>query len=174
MKRTKMTYMSLAFLTLAALSCSPPGVSSAEPPGFPDLNNFTEVPADSYVAAGSRGMTFIGFSTSEGVNCGFSNPETPNGQNQLIHCTGPLPGLQDVPATGSGPCDTGVVSQVAITHSKGSCTDARPTRKILNPGQKITQGMVTCAVGNGPLIACIDRFGSERGFVLQPSGSFVF
>ncbi len=171
----KSAYTPLTFLVLAALtpSVSTP-IALAEPPGFPDLNTFVEVPASQYVTAGSRGMTFIGFSTAEGINCGFSNPDSPDGQNQLIHCAGPLPGLQDVPATGSGPCETGVASQVAITHSKGSCADVKPTRKILGPGQKITHGMVTCAVGNGPLVACIDRFGPERGFVLQPSGSFVF
>ena len=89
---------------------------------------------------------------------------------------GNLPGLQDVPLHGenSGSCDFGTVNQCGISHIKGACKDANPERKILNPGQKVSYGNVACAVGDGPLIACIERVGPERGFVLQPSGSFVF
>lgn len=174
MKRTKKIYVSLAALTLAALACSSPGISSAEPAGFPDLNSFAEVPTGPYVVAGSRGLSSISFSTADGINCNFGNPPNPNGQNQLVTCDGPLPGLQDVPSTGSGACDIGSVNQYSIGHFKKDCKDSKPTHKLLNQGQKISYGNVTCAVGDGPLIACIERVSPERGFVLQPPGSFVF
>lgn len=163
-----------AFAVAAILSCSS-NVASAEPPGFPDLGAFAEVSTDSYIVMGSRGMKSINFSTSEGVNCGFSAPPNPNGNNQLISCDGPLPGLQDIPieGSGSGQCDVGTVNTLAIAHYKGAC-DSRPNRKILNPGQKVSYGNVTCAVGSDKLIACIERVGAGRGFVLQSSGSFVF
>ncbi|BBZ12529.1 hypothetical protein MBRA_27240 [Mycobacterium branderi] len=43
----------------------------------------------------------------------------------------------------------------------------------LNAGQKIETGDVTCAVGANQLLACIDP-SRDKGFVLQPSGSWVF
>ncbi|RIS79395.1 hypothetical protein D2E44_20810 [Mycobacteroides abscessus] len=91
-----------------------------------------------------------------------------------MSCWGPLPGLQNVPATGSGPCDTGSVNQFGIGHVKKDCQNHKPSTKVLNPGQKISYGNVTCAVGGDSLLACIERVSPERGFVLQPSGSFVF
>lgn len=174
--KTRVSYASAAFLALAISACSQSNIASAEPPGFPDLNGFSEAPAASYTMGWDRGSKTIGFSTANGVDCNFGAPKNPNGDNQEISCWGPLPGLQDVPVHGgdSGPCDFGTVNQRGIAHTKGACKDASPGRKILNPGQKVSYGNVTCAAGDDGLIACIERVSPERGFVLQPSGSFVF
>ncbi|MDO3069572.1 hypothetical protein [Mycobacteroides abscessus] len=177
--RKTFAYSSATVLAVAALiACAPPDRAAAEPPGFPDLNAYSEVSVDQYVSAAGRGMTSVFFSTTEGVNCGFGHPANPDGRNQLIQCWGPLPGLQDIAAEGSGPCDTGTVNQFgakyAIGHVKGACKDNRPTSKVLSPGQKVSYGNVTCGVGDGGSVACIERVNPERGFVLQPSGSFAF
>lgn len=47
------------------------------------------------------------------------------------------------------------------------------TTPLLNVGQKITTAGITCAVGGDRLTACIDPL-LNRGFVLQPSGSWTF
>ncbi|AWG64694.1 Uncharacterised protein [Mycobacteroides abscessus subsp. bolletii] len=170
-----LAYPAATVLAAAALmACSPPDKATAEPPGFPDLNTYAEVPVDQYVSPVGRGMTSVFFSTSEGVNCGFAHPANPNGQNQQIQCWGPLPGLQNIAAEGSGPCDTGTVNMYGIGHRKSECKDNKPTSKILSPGQKVSYGNVTCGVGDGGSVACIERVNPERGFVLQPSGSFSF
>ncbi|CPX56774.1 Uncharacterised protein [Mycobacteroides abscessus subsp. massiliense] len=170
----KKEHVALAGLAVALLTSCSSTVALADPPGFPDLNAFAEVPAADYTQSWGRGAPTVNFSTAEGIDCGFTAPKTLDGQNQLIHCDGPLPGLQDVTAKGSGPCDSGSVNQFDISHTKGACADVKPHRKVLGPGQKVSYGNVTCAVGGGGLIACIERVNPERGFVLQPSGSFVF
>ncbi|CPS09521.1 Uncharacterised protein [Mycobacteroides abscessus subsp. bolletii] len=160
-------------------ACQHTTTAAAEPPGFPDLNTYAQVSVDSYVQAASRGASAIGFSTAEGVSCSMSHPPHPGGQNQLISCWGPLPGLQDIHAIGSGPCDTGLVSKYGdntygISHKKEECKKYPPSSKLLNPGQKISYGDQTCGVGDSGSVACIDRSVGENGFVLQPSGSFSF
>jgi hypothetical protein len=47
------------------------------------------------------------------------------------------------------------------------------TSPLLNVGQKITKADITCVVGADRLTACIDPI-LNRGFVLQPSGSWTF
>ncbi|WP_309224189.1 hypothetical protein [Mycobacteroides sp. CBMA 326] len=161
-------------IALSALVVLPPNVATAEPAGFPDLNTFADVPAQAYIQKWPRSAPTVSFSTEEGINCGFGAPETPNEDNQFAFCDGPLPGLQNVPARGSGPCDIGSVNSFGISHTQGACEDARPNWKILSPGHKLSYGNITCAVGRGPVVACVERIAHKRGFVLQPSGSFVF
>jgi hypothetical protein len=43
----------------------------------------------------------------------------------------------------------------------------------LAAGKKFVGKNGTCAVGDGGLVACIDA-DNKHGFVLQPSGSWVF
>ncbi|MFG1934461.1 hypothetical protein ACGFK1_28040 [Mycobacterium sp. NPDC048908] len=163
---TRLTAAAAAVITATTVA-APAG---AAPPGFPDLNGFTEVgtPA-SYTRPdpGSNGYAY--FSTPEGISCSIGSTKW---------CGGNLPG---VPAgTGAGCPSVLQTNEMAsrsepfkFTTSDRPC-DA-PTDPVLNPGQKLTFEAygTTCVVGGGGLTACIDSW-HDHGFVLQPSGSWVF
>lgn len=74
--KTRVSYASAAFLALAISACSQSNIASAEPPGFPDLNGFSEAPVASYTMGWDRGSKTIGFSTANGVDCNFGAPKT--------------------------------------------------------------------------------------------------
>ncbi len=172
--------MVLAMCTTALIAaCELTSPAAAEPAGFPDLSTYAQVPVGAYVQVVGRGLSAIGFSTAEGIACSMSHPPHPGGQNQLISCWGPLPGLQNIRSIGSGPCDRGLVSKsgdntYGISHVKGECKPVQPGSKLLSPGQKISYGDQTCGVTEGGSVACIDGSVGENGFVLQPSGSFAY
>jgi len=52
---------------------------------------------------------------------------------------------------------------------------AEPDRApLLAPAQKVSLGSTTCGVAPGGVTACIDSTDGGHGFVLQPTGSWVF
>lgn len=149
---------------------SVPGRVSAQPPSFPDLGALADV-TQGYLGTGPRNSgTIAQFSTPDGLHCGLTGTSA--------QCQGPLPGVQDVPISPSGSsqgdCDLGGAqaseSWASINHYKGHCP-ATPGLKLLDVGQKITQGATTCGVLAGGVTACTN---GPHGFVLQPSGSWTF
>lgn len=155
-----------AVIVLAAA----PGCASAQPPAFPDLGSLADV-TQNYLGTGPRNSGTIAlFSTPDGLHCGLTSTNA--------QCQGPLPGVQNVPISPSGStqgdCDLGGAqasgSGGSINHYKGPCP-APPGVKLLDVGQKITQGTTTCGVLAGGVTACTT---GTHGFVLQPSGSSSF
>ncbi|MDR3663150.1 MAG: hypothetical protein P4L86_22670 [Mycobacterium sp.] len=155
-----------AVIVLAAA----PGCASAQPPAFPDLGPLADV-TQSYLETGPRNSGTIAlFSTPDGLHCGLTSTSA--------QCQGPLPGVQNVPISPSGSsqgdCDLGGAqasdSGGGINHYKGPCP-AAPGVKLLDVGQKITQGTTACGVLAGGVTACTT---GPHGFVLQPSGSTTF
>lgn len=57
-------------------------------------------------------------------------------------------------------------------HKGGGCPPFADT-KTFEPGQKLTTYEVSCVVGEGDLVACKNTV-TSHGFVLQPTGSWVF
>ncbi|WP_029110123.1 hypothetical protein [Mycobacterium sp. URHD0025] len=141
----------------------------AQPPGFPDLSQFTEVDAAqfsrpfSYAERWANVYSF--FRTPDGVNCAIGPGSW---------CTGNIPGL---PSSQSDACasvhQTGDNQQFTFSTDDITCESTKD--KLLNPGQKLTDSLTgtTCVVGQGRFTACINPQ-SDHGFVLQPSGSWVF
>ncbi|WP_131813441.1 hypothetical protein [Mycobacterium kubicae] len=154
-------------------------VAAAQPPGFPDLSGFSDV-TSSFTTPGGHGNPGVNFSTADGVNCGFGKPPQVTPDSQLVQCFGTLPGVQNLPITNGntqGACDLGG-AQVAggpgdVWHYKGNCP-APSGNKILNPGQKVYYGNITCGVAPGGVTACQSTANGEHGFILQPSGSSAF
>jgi len=155
-----------ALIVLAAV----PGCASAQPAAFPDLGPLVDV-TQGYLGTGPRNAGTIAlFSTPDGLHCGLTGTSA--------QCQGPLPGVQNVPISPSGSaqgdCDLGGAqasgSGASINHYKGPCP-AAPGVKLLDVGQKITQGTTTCGVLAGGVTACTT---GPHGFVLQPSGSTAF
>lgn len=170
----KRVLLALAF-AMAACTAVPP-VASAQPPGFPDMSGFADVTND-YIVDSGRGSIGVQFSTPDGIDCGFGTPKNVTHDSQLVTCNGVIPGLSNFPHTGTqGPCDGGVVTVSKlpgqILHYGVGCGGGG--NKVLNPGQKVTYGFVTCGVAEGGVTACIDTDSGNHGFILSPSGSSVF
>jgi hypothetical protein len=174
-------------LTLAAAGTFAASIprAMAAPPGFPNLDTFTPVAIDDFVAPLAHGAVIVNFSALGTVTCDFyGGPPPPPGPLQNIDCEGAMPGLQNVPLTSGGPagpedCVYGVTKATPSGYQlqKGSysaCNAPRPVSgKPLTAGQKVSYLNVTCAAGD-QLLACLDTTGGEHGFVLQPSGSWAF
>ncbi|MFZ2239161.1 MAG: hypothetical protein WAV90_06400 [Gordonia amarae] len=62
----------------------------------------------------------------------------------------------------------------AILHYKGNCSNQFGGNKVLNPGQKVSYGNITCGVVGGGITACLDSSNGTHGFVLDPAGSWAF
>jgi hypothetical protein len=168
---TRLLLRSFAVLMAAAGLTVVPAAqpAKAQPPGFPDLDAFTEAPADldfSRSAKSADGYAF--FRTPDGLDCMVGS---------LTRCSGNLPGL---PAGEFGAC--AVVLQTYQEATRGepfrfqaSEQGCRPSAdQLLAVGQKATfttHGVTTCVVGAERLTACTN---GDHGFVLQPSGSWVF
>lgn len=155
---------------MAASLCAVAGppVAAAEPAGFPDLAAFTEVPSGPQFSRADKwanGYAF--FRTPDGLNCMAGS---------LVRCSGALPGL---PAGDYGDCAAVVQTHAAAVGGEpfrleraSDCTPEPDT--LLDVGQKLTATTnytTTCVVGRDRLTACIK---DGHGFVLQPSGSWVF
>jgi hypothetical protein len=155
-----------ALLTVA----SAPTAATAAPPGFPDLNNFTEVPDPGSYTRPDRGSSnYAYFTTPDGISCAIGSTKW---------CGGNLPGIPA--ATGAGCPSVTQTNEMAsrsepfkFTTSERPC--AAPSDPVLSPGQKLTFEAygTTCVVGDGNLTACIDTW-HDHGFVLAPSGSWTF
>ncbi|OBH12082.1 hypothetical protein A5695_17795 [Mycobacterium sp. E1747] len=168
-----------AALTVMAIGCSraTPGVATATPPKFPDLNAFQAVDPAPYTMQFGRGGGGVFFSTPDGLQCGWASLANGPDDHVSAVCDGPIPGLPDGAPPGRDGCQ-----QVGVASTKP--TDLGPygfhdggcpaiTAPVLNVGQKLTAANTTCLVGADRLTACIDP-GLNRGFVLQPSGSWTF
>lgn len=185
--------LAMGAVTLAAalaIAAPPPRSGAEPPPGFPNLDGFTAVPADGYAATPRRGGTpRISFSATPTLVCDFYGDTTPPTQpSQDIKCNGDMPGMDDVPISGGGRPRPGdcVVGEVnfkgpgyALSRmSYGGCDGNPPTLpsagKALSAGQKLSYLNVTCAVGADNLVACLDTTRGDHGFVLQRSGSWAF
>jgi hypothetical protein len=152
------------------------GIAAAAPPGFPDLNAFQPVDPARYTAA-AFGPGAAYFVTPDGVQCVLPNPYKPS-DHVSASCDGPLPGLPDNAPVGDDGCST-------VSTSSSLPDDLGPygfhkgtgcpilTSPLLSVGQEITTGGITCVVGADRLTACIDPI-LNRGFVIQPSGSWTF
>jgi hypothetical protein len=156
----------IAFVTSAGVASLP--AATAQPAGFPDLNRFTETDPGhylrpfSYAERWANGYLF--FTSPDGVSCAIGGSSW---------CTGDFPGRPDNPgACYSVQRDGDAATQpFAFGSNDGPCV---PTAdKVLGAGQKVTNTAVgaTCVVGEGRLTACTQN---DHGFVLQPSGSWVF
>ena len=153
-----------------------PDTATATPLGFPDLNAFQPVDPTGYTASARAGGAAY-FVTPDGLQCTLPNPPKP-GEHVSASCSGPLPSLPAGAAVATDGC-----SQVAAPTSLP--TDLNPytfeqgtgcpilTSPLLDVGQKITKGDITCVVGADRLTACIDPT-LNRGFVLQTAGSWTF
>lgn len=156
--------------------------AAAPPPGFPDLNGFAAMPVESYISTGLKGpQRFVTFSTPYNVQCIFTaaTDPVPAGATQGVNCEGDIPGYSGGP-TETESCAVGTVSSSGVSgfHFQKHLTNCPPRRftsgASLNAGQKVTYQNVTCAVGDGGLVACLDTSLGEHGFVLRPSGSAAF
>ena len=159
-----------ALASVAVLACvtlAPP--AHAQPAGFPDLSAFTEAPASLDFSRPDRSANgYAFFRTPDGLSCMVGS---------LVRCSGPLPGLARAEY---GDCtfvlqpyeDSQRSEPFRFEKSTDGCSP--PTDELLAVGQKATfvsNDTTICAVGTGQLTACIRN---DHGFVLQPSGSWVF
>lgn len=176
-------------LAAAAAAAAPASQPAAQPPpGFPNLDGFTSVPADGYLTAASPGSSpRVAFSTPSNLVCDFyGGTAPPPPPSQDIKCNGDMPGLDDVPIAGGahprpGDCVVGAVTfngpgyQLSrMSHSGCDGNPAAASGKLLAVGQKVSYLNVTCAVGADDLLACLDTTSGDHGFVLRRSGSWAF
>lgn len=161
------------FLVIACALCP---TATAQPPGFPDLSGYADVTQD-FTSSNGREKV-VTFAPADGVQCGFGMPAELAPGRQAVNCYGTLPGLQNIPIGGSanGDCDLGTVrtGPSSILHYRGRCSG--PTgAKVLQLGQKVSYGYITCGVAPGGITACLDTTdGQDHGFVLDPAGSWTF
>lgn len=188
MRAGRLTVWALA--AAAAIALPPPQAGAQPPPGFPNLDGFTAVPADGYAATLRQGGTpRISFSVTPTLVCSFYGGTAPPAQpSQDIKCDGDMPGMDDVPISGGGrpkpgDCVVGAVnfkgpgyalSRMSYGGCDGNPPALPPGGKPLGAGQKLTYLNVTCAVGADNLLACLDTTSGDHGFVLQRSGSWAF
>ena len=132
-------------------------------------------PAPYTASARAGGAAY--FVTPDGLQCVLPDPYEP-GDHVSAGCSGPLPGLPDNAPVGSGGCSA-VGTPTSLPTDLGPYSFQKGTgcpiitSPLLNVGQKITKGDITCLVDADRLTACIDPI-LNRGFVLQPSGSWTF
>jgi hypothetical protein len=171
----------------AATSASPPVMSNSDltapqappPPGFPDLNGFTDVSQDHDV---SRYYALATFTSPTGLQCAMWSSRG----DTAASCFGPIPGL-DHPA-----------NQVYAGDYRAYFGQTRPpdtdklNGKPLASGEKVVLGaggnlmggdQITCGVQD-VVVACMlirrlrqnhgDNTAQRRGFVLGPQRSWTF
>lgn len=153
-----------------------PSTAAAEPPGFPDVNTFTPVDPRAYLGGG-LGQPSINFhfATPDGVACRWQGqyPSDPNAYVD-VRCSGNIPGVPDDRGPGCAQLgSTGIHTPYVFTRGVGVCPPFPAWIRVLDVGQSISDNNVTCVVGADNLTACIDTI-HNRGFVLQPAGSWVF
>lgn len=166
--------------SLTVAGCAPH--ATALPPGFPDLNSFASAPVDDYITTGPKGpKRFVSFSTPYNIQCNFvaTTDPVPAGATQGINCEGDVPGYSGGP-TATESCAVGTVGDWGASgfRFEKHLTNCPPrpfnSGALLNAGQKVTYQNVTCGVGDGGLVACLDASLGQHGFVLKPSGSEAF
>lgn len=157
----------------------------ALPDGFPDLSQFTETKVE-HIKRSTQASSieaFAAFKTPDGLMCmayrggsagcwgsppdaipGFSL-NTPQDTEETKPCPVQAVGFGGR-TTVTGPPDPGSFRFDSI------CAESQ-TLPVLPVGEKLTLGNTICVVGENRLTACTDAEGTH-GFVVQPSGSWVF
>jgi hypothetical protein len=192
MRAVDLTMRAIGAVTLATAFAiaSVPHAAAQPPPGFPNLDSFTAVPADGYVTTSPPGTApRVNFSAANNLVCDFYGGPAPAPQpSQDIRCNGDMPGVDDLPFPGAvhpkpGDCVVGAVnfkgpgyqlSRMTYSGCDGNPAALPHSGKPLGVGQKLTYLNVTCAVGADNLVACLDTTSGDHGFVLQRSGSWAF
>ena len=156
--------------TLAVFGVLTSRPAAADPPGFPDLSQFVETDAGHFVRPSSHAERwtngYLFFRTTAGISCAIGGSSW---------CTGDFPGRSDR----AGMCDDvqndgGDAKHPFVFGQKdGACVPS--SDPILGAGHKVTNAAfgITCVAGQDGLTACTDTQ-NGHGFVLQPSGSWVF
>lgn len=152
------------------------GAATAAPPGFPDLDAFQPVDPAPYTMHFPRGGGGVFFATPDGLQCGWASLANGPQDHVSAGCNGPIPGLEPALVGSDGCSRVGTAASMPSDlgpygFGKSGCPVI--STAVLNVGQRITAANTTCLVGTDRLTACIDPF-LNRGFVLQPSGSFTF
>ena len=179
-----------ATATAVAIAAAAPRAAAQPPPGFPNLDDFSAVPADGYLTTTGPGTSpRMSFSTPHNLVCDFYGGPAPAPRpSQDIRCNGDMPGMSDVPFPGAGhprpgDCVVGTVtfkgpgyelSRMSYSGCDGSPASLPASGKLLGLGQKLSYLNVTCVVGGDNLVACLDTTSGDHGFVLQRSGSWAF
>lgn len=155
----------LAVLMFGLTACSTTPDAPARPANFPDLSAFTEETSANFTESGP------GFTAPNEVSCVLDF-----GPHEITVCNGSIPGVPSS-APGSGcvlvhKADPATSNAPYVFQRSGAeCASSR--RPHIAVGRKLTTKNSTCAIGDGGLVACIDA-DNKHGFVLQPSGSWVF
>jgi hypothetical protein len=151
-----------------------PAIAAAQPPEFPNLNLFIPIDPTPYIGGGLGAPSInFHFATPDGVLCRWQYSTSPSAYVD-VRCSGNIPGIPDDSGPGCAQLGaTGVHGAYVFTRGMGDCPPFADWLRLLDVGQSVTAGNVTCVVGTGNLTACVDRV-HNRGFVLQPSGSWVF
>lgn len=156
---------------VAALAVSLPASASAQPPGFPDLNNLVDATSTHQLTEAHDPLVTVGFvfTTPDGIAC--------SGDPTMVSCGGVFPGMTNVPVDPkytAGDCEvdyaSGESDLARLEHGREACR-APATDPVLAPGQKVTFGPSICGVLPGEVTACTNGI---HGFVLQPTGSWSF
>lgn len=165
-----------------ALSMTAPAPAYALPDGFPNPSQFTETTVEHIKRStqASSSETFAAFRTPDGLVCqaykmgsagcwgtsveaipGFP-ANAPNWSGESMPCL-----VQSVGFGGrsekTDPPDPGSF------YIQSRCSESQAP--VLPEGEKVTLGSTVCVVGENRLTACT---GGTHGFVIQPSGSWVF
>lgn len=155
-----------AFWAAIVLAGATAPAVDAAPPGFPDLDAFTAVDPAPYVEHGLKASR-IGFTTPT-LTCTWDYRPDHN-DHVAVGCQGTIVGMPaDARHSEISSCD-GVSSTFA--RGRGSCPPPGEYPRLA-PGHKLTAVNTTCAVTDDG-VACIDPI-VNHGFVVQPSGSWVF
>ncbi|MGJ6125535.1 hypothetical protein QN239_23465 [Mycolicibacterium sp. Y3] len=146
------------------------GISSANPPAFPDLSGYTPVDiADYRIDTTTPGHSSSGtyFATPDGVICNFSSLQPQCRGNNFPA----VPPAASDPARGLNRANwIGTVTGLKQTN-EGTPTNTFNGQaiKTLPPLHSITVGGAVCGVDDHGTTACKDSQG--RGFILSPEWS---
>jgi hypothetical protein len=169
----------LMFLAVVAVTWGEmfaPTRATAEPPGFPDVKAFAPVDPGAYIGGGLGNPSInFHFATPDGVVCRWPGqyPSDPNAYVD-VRCSGNIPGIPDSGGPGCAQVGSiGIHTPYVFTRGLGTCPPFPDWIRVLDVGQSVSDNNVTCLVGTGNVTGCIDDT-HNRGFVLQPSGSWVF
>ncbi len=156
-----------AFWAVIVLAGATAPTVYAAPPGFPDLDAFSAVDPAPYVEHGLK-VSRIGFTTPT-MTCTWDYLQDRNA-HVVAGCRGTIVGIPaDARQSEAGSSCDGVGS--TFIRGSGHCPSPEDYPR-LRPGHKLTAVNTTCAVTDDG-VACIDPV-VNHGFVVQPSGSWVF